>query len=200
MSCPQNDCGCKIGRITTKHTVSDVESRLGEEWQTDTSVRRLTEDLNSTIIEDELNNANVGNVEWSRTPVYKALHTDDLSDADEIEIRRELERAGIDVEQLAADWVSHQKVYRHLTQCLDASKDDEQTPAERREQARNTVHALQQRIELVTRSTLETLQAAGITKLGTIEMLVDIQVVCGEYGQSMDLETAISNGCHCETT
>jgi hypothetical protein len=87
-----------------------------------------------------------------------------------------------------------------LTQCLDASKNDELAPEERREQARNTVFALQQRTALVTESTLETLQSAGITGLGETEVLVDLQVVCSGCGQSMDFETAISDGCNCNTT
>ena len=200
MSRQTDDCGCKIGRVTTAYELPTVDTDLVDQWRNGTSVRRLTEELNKDIIASELDTANVGNVEWSRTPVYEMLQTDELSDAEEIEIRRELERAGIDVEQLATDLVSHQTVYRHLTDCLDASKGDEQTPDERRDQARNTVHALQQRTELVTQSTRESLQSANITDLGEPEVLVDLQILCHECGQSMDFETAITDGCNCDTT
>lgn len=193
-------CGCKVGRVTTEYEIPNVDTNLVDSWGSGTSIRRLTEELNKEIIASELNAANVGNVEWSRTPVYEMLHKDELSEAEEIEIRRELERAGIDIEQIASDSVSHQTVYRHLTQCLDASKDDDQTPDERREQARNTVHALQQRTELVTESTLETLQSTGIADLGEIEVLVDLQIVCSECGTSMDFETALREGCNCDTS
>lgn len=80
------------------------------------------------------------------------------------------------------------------------AKEEEKTPDERRETARKTVYALQQRTELVTESTIETLQSAGITDLGDIEILVDFQVVCDNCGRSMDLETAISDGCDCDST
>lgn len=194
-----NNCGCKIGRVTTSYEISNVDTDLVYRWQNGTSVRQLTEDLNKEVIASELDAANVGNIEWSRTPVYEMLRTDELSDAEEIEIRRELERAGIDVEKMAADLVSHQTVYRHLTNCLDASKDDEQNPDERRDQARNTVHALQQRTELVTKSTLETLQSAGVTDLSKIEVFIHLQIVCSECGASMDFETALNEGCNCDT-
>lgn len=193
----QGGCVCKIGRLSAEYGISNQETELVKEWQNGKSVRRLTEELNKNIIGEELTASNVGHVEWSRSPVYEALHTDELSDAEEIKIRRELNRAGIDVERLSSDLVSHQTVYRHLTQCLDASKDDDQTPEERRQKAKNTVYALQQRTELVTESTIEQLQSAGITDLGDIEVLVDLQIVCGDCGRSLDFENAISGGCNC---
>lgn len=200
MGSQEEGCGCKIGRIMTEYGLSDVDTRLVDGWQTGTSVRRLTEELNKDVIESALTAANVGQVEWSRTPVFEALHTNELSNTEEIEIQRELERAGVDVEQLSADLVSHQTVYRHLTKCLDASKDDEKTPTERREKARDTVYALQQRMELVTESTLESLQSADVTDLGDIEVLVGLQVVCSACGQSIDFETAIQDGCRCDSS
>lgn len=197
MSQQETDCGCKLGRVTTEYGLSDSDLWLTEDWRSGTSVRRLTDELNKDLIESELADANVGHVQWSRTPVYEALHTDELSDAEEIEIHRELERAGVDVDQLSSALVSHQTVYRHLTNCLDVSKDDEQTPTERQEKAKDTVYAMQNRTEVVTESTLKTLESAGVTDLSEFEVLVDLQIVCGGCGCSMDFETAISEGCDC---
>lgn len=196
----EDGCGCKVGRVAAEYELSDVDARLVEGWQGGTSVRRLTEELNERVVAAALDAANVGRAEWRGTPVYEALHTDELTDAEEIEIRRELDRAGVDVEKLSSDLVSHQTVYRHLTGCLDASKDDERTPEERRETARDTVYALRQRTELVTESTLETLRSAGVAELGDVEVLVDLRVVCGDCGRSMDFERAITDGCDCADT
>lgn len=197
MSDEADRCGCKIGRVTRDYGIPNVDSRLVSEWQNGTSVRQLTEDLNRDVIESELNAANVSQVEWSRTPVYEALQTEDLSEAEEIEIRRELDRAGLDVEQLASDLVSHQTVYRHLTRCLNVSRSDDRTPDDRRENAKDTVHALQRRTEIVTRSTIDALRSAGVTDLGEVDVLVDVQVVCSDCDRSMDFDTAIGEGCNC---
>lgn len=197
MSDEPDACDCKVGRVTTEYGLSGTDSRLVAEWRGGTSVRDLTDELNEGIVESALGAANVGNVEWSRTPVYEALHTDELSEADALEIRRELDRAGVEVERVADDLVSHQTVYRHLTRCLDASKDDDASPDERRERARDTVYALQRRTEAVTETTLESLQAADVTDLGDAEVLVDLQVVCNDCGRSMDFETAVREGCRC---
>ncbi|WP_435181332.1 rod-determining factor RdfA [Halorussus sp. AFM4] len=199
MGSHEDGCGCKIARVTGGYDLPDVDTWLVDEWQTGTSVRRLTEALNKDIIESALIAANVEQVDRNRDAVYEALHTDELSNTETIEIQRELERAGVDVEQLSADLVSHQTVYRHLTNCLDASKDDEKTPEERRKTARDTVYALQQRTELVTESTVESLRSADITNLGDTEVLVDIQVVCSDCGRSLDFETAIQEGCRCDS-
>jgi DNA-binding transcriptional ArsR family regulator len=185
--------------VTREYEVPNADSRIVDEWQSGTSVRQLARELNEDLIESGLAGANLGTVEWSLSPVYEALHTDELSEAEAIEIRRELDRAGVDVERLSSDLVSHQTVYRHLTQCLDASRSDDRTPEQRRETARDTVYALQQRTELVTESTIETLLSAGVADLGDPEVVVDMQVVCGDCGRSLDFETAITDGCDCRT-
>ena len=197
MTSERVDCSCKVGRVTEEYDLSEMNARLVDDWQAGTSVRRLAEELNEGVVQSALTAANVGQVEWSRTPVYEALHTDELSDAEEVQIRRELDRAGVDVDELSSALVSHQTVYRHLKQCLDASKGDDPTPDERRETARDTVYALRQRTETVTESTLETLRSAGATDLGDADVLVDLQVVCNDCGRSMDFEEAITGGCDC---
>lgn len=199
MASQRDSCGCKIGHTSIEYSISNLDSRLVEKWKNGSSVRQLAEDLNKEIIESELNAADVGYVAWSQTPVYEALHTDELSEAEEIEIRRELDRVGVNVEQLAADLVSHQTVYRHLTQCLNTSKEDDQTPDERREKAKNTVYALQQRTEAVTESTIDSLTTAGVTDLGDPQVLIDLQIVCNDCGQATDFETAINEGCNCSS-
>jgi DNA-binding transcriptional ArsR family regulator len=199
MTSERVDCSCKVGRVAEEYDVSEITARLVDDWQSGTSVRKLTEELNERVVQSALTAANVGQVEWSRTPVYEALHTDELSDAEAVQIRRELDRAGVDVDELSSALVSHQTVYRHLKRCLDASKGDDPTPDERRETARDTVYALRQRTEAVTESTLETLRSAGVTDLGDADVLVDLQVVCNDCGRSMDFESAITDGCDCSS-
>lgn len=192
-------CGCKVERIASEYELEDVDSWLTAEWQDEVSVRQLATELNKDIIEVELSTANVSQVKWSRERVHKALRTDELSNAEEIEVQNELDRDGIDVERLSSDLVSHQTVYRHLTQCLGVSKSKRTDPEKRREQAKDTVFALQRRTESVTETTVETLQSAGVTHLGDVEVLTDIRVVCNDCDHVMGFETAIDEGCHCDT-
>ncbi|WP_435346476.1 rod-determining factor RdfA [Haloarchaeobius sp. HRN-SO-5] len=197
MAGKQDECTCKVGRLGDRYDLEDLDARLAEEWRTDKSVRRLTEEVNKDAIGAALTAANVGQIEWSRTPVYEALRTDELSETETIEIERELERAGVDVDELSSDLVSHQSVYRHLTECLGASKTDTVTPEERKQNARDTVYSLRQRTELVTQSTVESLRSADIADVGDVDVVLDLQVVCSDCGRSMDFDTAIGDGCDC---
>jgi hypothetical protein len=142
----------------------------------------------------------VATFEWSHTPVYEPLHTDEPAEPDAIEIRRELERTGIEMNELAADFISHQTPYRRFTNCLGGSKSNEESPEDRRKEARDRVYALQRRTELVTESTVESLQSVGVTDLGDPDVLVDIQLVCRDCGQSMDLDSVLTDGCECPSS
>jgi len=194
------DCGCKVGRVSAASDRDDVDDWLAAAWQDGTSVRSLTRRFNEDLVDAALTAVDGSRLEWSRTPVYEALDTDELPESEAIEIRRELERAGVDVEGLADDLVSHQTVYRHLTDCLSASGPAEKTATERREQARDRIYALQQRTSLVTESTLDSLQNAGVTDLGAPDVLVDVRIVCRDCGRSMDLEQVLTDGCECPST
>ncbi|WP_135807411.1 rod-determining factor RdfA [Halorussus marinus] len=193
----QPDCKCKVGQVSEMHSVLDEYAGLAERWQDGTSIRVLTEELNKAIIQSELKNTNISQIGQEQSAVYKALHTDELEEAKEIEFRRQLEHSGVDVEELSSNLVSHQTVYRHLKNCLSVSKTDDPAPEKRREKARDTVYALQQRTEIVTESTIKTLTSAGIMEIADADVLVDIQVLCNECGHSMDFETAINQGCEC---
>ena len=192
-------CGCKVGRVSSTYGLDTVDERLAEEWHGGTSVRNLTETFNRELIETQLTNGPGTKSEWAHAPVYEAIQTDELDEPDAIEIRRELERAGVDVDSLSSDLVSHQTVYRHLTNCLSATGPDEKTTEERRQQAKDRIYALQQRTTLVTESTIESLQKAGATDIGDPDVLVDVRIVCRDCGRSMDLEQVLTDGCDCSS-
>lgn len=194
------DCGCKVGEIASAYGLLDADTWLVEEWTDGTSVRSLTKQFNEDVIGATLRANVASSLEWSRTPVYEALHEDSLTESETIEIRRELERAGISPDDLAADLVSHQTIYRHLTNCLDATYSNEKTPEERRENARRTVYALQQRTAMVTASTIDSLQSAAVTSIGDPDVLVEITIVCRGCGRTMDFERALEDGCDCPDT
>lgn len=191
-------CNCKVSRARDRYDIDADDATLVADWQDGTSVRSLARTFNEALIDARLQSVDGSSVAWNRLPVYEAVKTDDLDQSDVIEVRRELERVGVDPDELEADLISHQTMYRHLTSCLNATATTEATPEDRREKARDTVYALQRRTTIVTESTMETLQSAGITDIGDPDVLVDVQIVCRECGRSMDFETALADGCNCE--
>lgn len=191
-------CNCKVSRERDRYDIDADDATLVADWQDGTSVRSLARTFNEALIDARLQSVDGSSVAWNRLPVYEAVKTDDLDQSDVIEVRRELERVGVDPDELEADLISHQTMYRHLTSCLNATATTDATPEDRREKARDTVYALQRRTTIVTESTMETLQSAGVTDIGDPDVLVDVQIVCRECGQSMDFETALADGCNCD--
>lgn len=191
-------CNCKVSRARDRYDIGADDATLVADWQDGTSVRSLTRTFNEALIDARLDSVDGSSVAWNRLPVYEAVKTDDLDQSDVIQVRRELERTGVDPDELESDLISHQTMYRHLTSCLDATASADATPEDRREKARDTVYALQRRTTLVTESTMEALQSAGVTDIGDPDILVDVQIICRECGQSMDFETALADGCNCD--
>jgi len=191
-------CGCKVGRVAAEYGLSEVDARLRRRWLDGESVRDLAAAFNEDVVAAALSGAGVGTATLSAGAAYRALATDEASDADELAVRRELERAGVDAEALTAATVSHQTVYRHLTGCLDVERESsDPAPAERRATALDTVHALRGRTARVAESTVERLRSAGVAPLGDPEVLVDVRVVCRDCGDAMAFEAAIDGGCGC---
>lgn len=190
-------CNCKVHRMRARYDVDADDETLAADWRNGTSVRSLAQSFNEALIDARLESVDGSAVSWDRLPIYEAIKTDELAETDGIEVRRELERGGVDPDDLESDLSSHQTMYRHLSSCLNASAGPDPTPEERRENARDTVYALQRRTTLVTESTMGTLQSAGITGVTDPDVLVDIQIICRECGQSMDFETALTESCNC---
>jgi len=190
---------CKVGRVAAEHEIEDWTESLVTEWQDGSSVRSLADRFNKSVIDSALDDASTLQSEWTKEPLKDLFLSESTDQSDEIEMRRELERAGVDVDHLEATFVSHQTLYRHFTKCLDASKDTSLTPTNRIDSARETIFSLQRRTQMVTESTITELDRAEIVDIGDSSVIVDIQVLCEECGRSMDVQTVLSEGCDCQT-
>ena len=189
---------CKTGRLLSHYSLHDQEQRLRDEWINGKSVRTLCSELNRAVIREELDAAGANRTTWDISLVTDILRGNGTDEVEQFEVKRELDRNGIKVDEVSSRLVSHQTVYRHLTDCLGASKTTEVSPEKRRQRTIDTVFALQQRLEAVSRSALERLTTSDITDVGSFDILVDIRVVCSKCGRSMDFQTAVHDGCDCE--
>ena len=188
---------CKVGRIAHEDDIEEWTADLVSDWQDGTSLRSLANRFNKRVIDVALDNAASTQSEWIREPIYDLFLGGTTDQSNEIEIRRELQRAELDVDGLKSDLISHQTLYRHFTQCLDESKDTSRSSSARLESARDTIFSLQRRTQQVTESTISNLRQAEIVDIGDSDVIVDIQVVCEKCGRSMDVETTLSEGCDC---
>lgn len=126
---------------------------------------------------------------------YRLL-TDDVDVATKIRIERDLERAGIDVGSLRADFVSHQAIHTFLIRVRDAAPPDRGSdPVDTAERA---INRLQSRTVAVTESNLDRLVGKGALADRDVEVLVNVTVFCNECGTSHPVNEYLrSGGCDC---
>lgn len=190
------DCGCKVGESARKRG-SSTYSGMAADWRSGTSVREITKSFNEEIVERVLRDASTGQLPWDTQTIRRVLQGENVEGNTEVEVSRTLQRMGVDVDELRSDLVSHQTVYRHLRNCLEASKAPEKTPEERIEDTKNTIFALQNRTEVVATSAMERLRDADLAEIGEFDIMTQVTVICEHCNRSMSIGEAISEGCTC---
>lgn len=123
---------CKVGRIIDKyglstHVVSDDintvlrDKWLGEGMQPNTALRPLTAWVNQKLLQSVYTEHNRKATEPQLQAEYDAIVGDD-KDRRQL-ILEDLEQDGIDASTVEADLISTSSLYRHLTTCLEVTKE-----------------------------------------------------------------------------
>jgi hypothetical protein len=192
----------KVGKVLTKYKLTDLHNKLAELWVGETgeefSLRDLAERINVRIVRVSLERAGEDPLDGEAENVYRLLHGDDVSAGVQIQQENRLERAGIDVDELKNDFVTHQSVHTYLTKGLNVSKssNNQTDPMEKR---RIRIERLQNRLDAVVEQTLENLQNSGNLSAGDVDATVSIQVFCEDCGTQYDLFVLLQNGgCDCQ--
>lgn len=197
-------CGCKVGRGIEAFELSEANDELAARWRGDgrdrQSLRELATYFNRELLRAAMDRAGTTPLDGEVENVYRLLTDDDVSSGVRTQTRRRLADAGVPVEEVESQFVSHQTIHTHLTDCLDVSRSDrEADPAERRRADRDRIRALQTRTEVVTADTVERLREADALDLGAFDVLVDVTVLCGECGAQYDVADLLdAGGCDCQ--
>lgn len=132
---PQEKYCCKVGRVADQHNLSegavsaDLNTDLLERWlgydeYPETSVRSLADWLNQnlmkTIYREHGRKVTPQYVETD----YQALQADD--DGRRQDVEYDLKQDEINPDELMSVFISSSTLYRHLTDCLEASKEQPQ--------------------------------------------------------------------------
>lgn len=188
----------KVGRVLSEYDLVDLHERLPELWvDEEISLRDLAERINVAAVNQALERADEDPLEGEAQNVYDLLTGDDVSAGVRIQQRNRLDRAGIDVDELESDFVTHQAVHTYLTKGLEVSKsaDDETDPVEKREVR---IQRLRSRLDAVLGQSLTELRGADELTLGEFETSVSLQVYCEDCGMQYGLAELLDNGgCDC---
>ncbi|MFC6770752.1 rod-determining factor RdfA, partial [Halorubrum pallidum] len=147
-------------------------------------------------LEAAMRDAGSSAVESDVASAYAALTDEETGSADRMRKRRDLEQAGIDVDAVLDDFVTHQAVHTYLTSYREAELPDRSEG--RVDRKLETLERLQGRTAAVTESTVESLVEAGELTDHDYELLIDVRAICPDCGSDYAVSDLLrSGGCDC---
>jgi len=199
-----NAC-CKVGRVIAaydlQHGVAETELEtyllarwLGRGEYTATGLRPLKDWLNRKLLKTVYNEHGRNALDTRVAADYEAL-----TDAeDSFALLDDLAADGIDGEQLTSDFVSTATLYRHFTNCLDATKSDDESETESNWEAEKVEYARDIVRQNVAES-LRSLENKGRLPRGSeAEIKTEIVLGCPECATQVSIGRAIERGYVCE--
>jgi hypothetical protein len=190
---PRTDGGrprSKVARVIDAYDMSGLGEDLEQRWlatdDSGMSLRELADYFNRSVLEAAIEGSEMSILDVDVDQIYEQLTDDDVSSGVRTRVERRLERNGIDVEDLTADFVTHQSIHTYLREYRDVEQ-PEPSPAEKREAAVERIQKLQDRSAAVTQDAVEGLQRADLVPEGDVDVVVDIQVIYSDSGQQYDV-------------
>jgi len=196
----ENHC-CKIGRSIETYGLASMDGRLAARWLgTDgerVGLRDLKAFFNRAVLRAAMQAAGLDPLDGEVEEMYRALTNDEPDDPDAVRARDRLARAGVDVDAVTRDFVSHPTVGSHLKECLGVeppAPSDEDTLAK----AEERVFKLQNRTEAVVRGSIEHLRDTGRIDAEEFDIFVSTRVVCERCGTQYEVHDFLrAGGCDC---
>ena len=191
----------KVARLIDEYGMETIGKELERRWTADENERDSLRDLarlfNERLLESTLAAHEEMLLEGEVSNMYQLLTDEDASSGAATRAQRRLNRAGIDVEQLRSDFVSHQAIQTYLQNHRGAEYG--QADRDPLESTAESLNRLRTRTETVTRSKVERLRDRGAVELGDFNVIVDLQIVCNDCGTSISAIELIEQG-HCSCT
>lgn len=193
-------CSCKVGTLTEEYGLSGVNTDLVDRWigrkGNAESVRTLAGRFNRRLLREEMRDADVELVEGRVANLYELLTDDDRLKAVRMQARSTLEGDGVDVDRLEDRFVSHQTMYRHLRNCLEAEKGRTALSVDKE---RDRIHAVQNRAEAVVDDAVTRLRDGDELDIDRFELLINFRVTCENCGAFHDVTDLLdASGCDCK--
>ncbi|MFB6142204.1 MAG: rod-determining factor RdfA [Halorientalis sp.] len=191
----------KVARVIDERDLDGLGESLERRWTGSgverESLRDLADRFNRRVVRAAMEAAGMQVLEGEAGTVYDLLRGEDASAGARTEAERRLERAGVDVERLRDDFVSHQSLHTYLTDDRGASSpsDDGRDVSD----VRRTVQRLRNRTDVVVEESIEQLRDGGDLAVGDVDVLVSVRVTCQDCGHTYDAVDLLDRaGCACD--
>lgn len=191
----------KVNRLIETYELRGIGGELERLWTADgsekrKSLRELATVFNRRLVESAMEDAGMQSLDGEVENIHRLLTDEHVTSADRTRTRRQLERDGVDVDALQADFVSYQAIRTYLTDYRDASYTKN---AESTKSVKETVQQLRSRVTEVAESKLSRLAKRGELLPGDFRVIVDVRAVCENCGTQTDVITLIDDGgCDCQ--
>lgn len=202
------DRSYKVGRVLSEYDLASLHEQLPALWTGEAeeagdggesaSLRELAERINVALVRSALEDSGEDPLDGEAENAYRLLSGEDVSAGVRIQQRNRLERAGVDVDSLEDDFVTHQAVHTYLTDGLGVTKqdDDDADPVETHEER---IQRLRNRLGAVVEGSLAELEAAGEIDVGDVDTTVSLQLYCRECESQFEFSELLERGgCNCD--
>lgn len=192
----------KVSRVIAERELDGLGRKLEKLWtgtgNDQYSLRELADYFNQRVLQAAMQAADQDLLNGEVENLYELLTGDEITSGTQVQAEHRLERAGIDIDRLRKDFVSHQAVHTYLTKYreVEPPSDDSDTKLEK---SRNTIQQLRNRLKAVTETVIDTLLNTDELSLGDYRIYVDVRVTCTDcQNQYPVTELFNSGGCECD--
>ncbi|WP_255152086.1 rod-determining factor RdfA [Halorarius halobius] len=199
------DCSCKVDRIAGKYGLEGIHRELEDRWvrpEDPDSLRELATEFNERVLRSAMLEAGMNPIDGETTNLYRLLTEESVSRSDRIRAVNRLEREGVDIEAVDDDFVSHQTIYRHLRQCLQAERGSATERSDMRhriEMSDDRIQSLRNRTSAVAEDTVERLRDKGALDVDEFHVYVGVTFTCMDCGSTYEASDFLENrGCDCK--
>jgi hypothetical protein len=193
----------KVAIQLEKHQLSGFGDELKRRWLGESrerqSLRDLADFLNRRILQKMVEQTNELAVNGEIENLYRLLTGDDVSASDRARAEQKLTRSGIDVENIRADFVSHQAVHTYLTKVRGVNLDtSEESSSKTLESRKKSIQKLRSRLTAMTEWNIQNLQNTNRLSLGSFDVTSSVTVHCRDCDKSYDVTELLDKGqCEC---
>jgi hypothetical protein len=192
----------KVARVIDEYGLVDLGAELEERWTATGddhwSLRDLAAHVNGELVRERLHEAETNPSPADVENALRTLTSDETGAAEETQLRRRLQRAGVDVEDLEGDLVTYQAVRSYLQKSRGAEY--ERDAGDRVEAVTGAIQKLRGRLVSVTESKLNGLRSTSRLTLGEFRVIVDLRVLCTDCNTQQDVVALLrAGGCDCES-
>ena len=192
----------KIDRVMAKYGLEGMAAELEELWTRDEdpcSVRELADYFNESVLRAALREAGADTFTSEIETIYRVVNDGDGDVGERIEVEERLAEADVDVDSLAADFISHQTVYNYLTGMRDVEYDRNVDPEDRLRRSNESIQKLKNRLTAMAENNVSSLERSELITLGTFDVVSEVHVYCQDCGGRFTVAELVERrGCGCE--